>query len=55
MKAVDTTGAGDSFVGSLLRDVARDPSILEVCFLSLKHNLRSTLVTEKFQKERKIQ
>jgi len=34
VKPIDTTGAGDSFVGALLRDVARDPSIFEVCFLS---------------------
>ncbi|KEH42831.1 putative fructokinase [Medicago truncatula] len=29
VKAIDTTGAGDSFVGALLRDVARDTSIFE--------------------------
>lgn len=34
MKAVDTTGAGDSFVGALLTAVAKDPSIFDV-YLSL--------------------
>jgi fructokinase len=31
---VDTTGAGDSFVGALLKAVAKDPSIFDVCSLS---------------------
>lgn len=31
VKAVDTTGAGDSFVGSLLTSIAKDSSIFEVC------------------------
>lgn len=30
MKAVDTTGAGDSFVGSFLVSLGKDGSILEV-------------------------
>ena len=34
MKAVDTTGAGDSFVGALLTAVAKEPSIFDV-YLSL--------------------
>jgi len=34
VKAIDTTGAGDSFVGALLTAVAKDTSIFEV---SLSH------------------
>lgn len=30
VKAVDTTGAGDSFVGALLSKIVDDQSILEV-------------------------
>lgn len=37
MKAVDTTGAGDSFVGAFLTAVARDASIFEVFSPSFSH------------------
>lgn len=32
VKTVDTTGAGDSFVGALLFHIAKDPSIIQVGF-----------------------
>lgn len=38
MKAVDTTGAGDSFVGAVLTAVARDTSIFDVS-ISHSHTL----------------
>lgn len=34
VKTVDTTGAGDSFVGSFLFSLAKDPTILTVIYLS---------------------
>lgn len=34
VKAVDTTGAGDAFVGSFLLSMAKDMSIFEVRFQS---------------------
>lgn len=37
VNAVDTTGAGDAFVGALLTAVARDTSIFDVCSLFLSH------------------
>lgn len=41
MDAVDTTGAGDSFVGALLNQIVDDHSVLEVtpidlCVYSIK-------------------
>lgn len=39
VKAVDTTGAGDSFVGALLTKIVDDQSVLEViltfCLVSI--------------------
>jgi len=35
VKVVDTTGAGDAFVGSLLLSVAKDTSIFDVLSLFL--------------------
>lgn len=34
VKTIDTTGAGDAFVGSLLVSIAKDNSIFEVNFIS---------------------
>lgn len=42
VNAVDTTGAGDAFVGALLTAVARDTSIFDVCSLFLSRELSLT-------------
>lgn len=48
MQTVDTTGAGDAFVGALLVSIAQDPSIFQVPslpFFSLfeKSNMLGTI------------
>jgi fructokinase len=34
VKTIDTTGAGDAFVGALLVSIAKDTTIFEVAFIS---------------------
>lgn len=43
MNAVDTTGAGDSFVGALLNKIAEDQSILEVSNTRKKHPINQNV------------
>lgn len=34
LKKVDTTGAGDAFMGALLHSIAQDPSLIEAILCS---------------------
>jgi len=50
VQQVDTTGAGDAFVGALLRKIVQDPSSLQVSwekfFLLIQKIAGSTLVLQ---------